>query len=533
MVGGLVGNYRIVRKLGEGGMGTVYVGEHALLGRQAAVKVLQAALSARPDIVDRFFNEAKATTAIHDAGIVQIFDFGYHVDGSAYIVMELLEGEPLDRRLSRLGRLPVVDSLRIIRQLAKSLGAAHARGIVHRDLKPENVFLSPDSEVPGGERAKILDFGIAKLGDEDAERVKTRTGAIMGTPVYMSPEQCRGAGEVDHRADVYALGCVLFHLLCGRPPFRGPGAGDIISAHMRDAPPVPSRFLSGLPRDIDAIVLRCMAKSPDDRYESMAELAIAIEQLGYTTDPSSMLAHGSSGGTRVKVSTDGPTLDTSPPGETVLPRSPPTMADAATVPGRLQFVAADGSGSESLEVEMVVEMAPTPTTLGLSTGQTSPTQAGGRRRLWLGAALLASAVAGAAVWLLFVREPALSPGPSGPSDPSGVSDSVEPAAGKAVPPLPTNTGAAVPPALAEPALPPAIEEPAAAAAALPDAGVAEVEAATDAPDSHDGNGRRRKRIVKRREPHVEAQTAPPAPQIHVIDTDEDGIPDERVLQKKP
>ncbi len=151
-----IGNYRVLKKLGEGGMGAVYVGEHALLGRKAAMKVLHGHLSVQPDLVQRFFNEARAATSIADPGIVQIFDFGYHTDGSAYIVMEFLDGEGLDSRLRRVGRMRQNDALRVVRQVALSLGAAHARGIIHRDLKPENIFLVRDPEVAGGERTKIL-----------------------------------------------------------------------------------------------------------------------------------------------------------------------------------------------------------------------------------------------------------------------------------------------------------------------------------------------------------------------------------------
>ena len=212
MIGAVLGNYQIVRKLGKGGMGVVYLGQHTLLGRQAAIKVLLPTLSTRPDIVNRFFNEARAVTLISDPGIVQVFDFGYHSDGSAFIVMEYLmeylEGEPLDRRLARLGRLPAVESLRLCRQLAISLAAAHARRIIHRDLKPENIYLIHDPEVASGERTKILDFGIAKLSDEHPDKLNTSTGMLMGTPAYMSPEQCRGLKDLDHRSDIYALGCV-------------------------------------------------------------------------------------------------------------------------------------------------------------------------------------------------------------------------------------------------------------------------------------------------------------------------------------
>src|SRR6476619_3928398 len=211
---------------------------------RAAIKVLHASFTSRPDIVTRFFNEARAATAINDPGIVQIFDFGHHTDGSAYIVMELLDGEPLDHRIAR-GPMSVGDVLRIMRQVASALGAAHARGIIHRDLKPENIFLVRDPEVPGGERAKILDFGIAKLASADGGS-KTQTSAVMGTPTYMSPEQCRGAGHVDQRSDVYALGCVLFALLVGRPPFLAEGIGDIIAMHLREQAPVPSLIVPGI-----------------------------------------------------------------------------------------------------------------------------------------------------------------------------------------------------------------------------------------------------------------------------------------------
>ena len=287
--GAVIGSYQIVRKLGEGGMGAVYLGHHALLGRRAAIKVLLPALSARPDVVNRFFNEARAVTSISDPGIVQVFDFGYHTDGSAFIVMEFLDGEALDVRLHRLGRLSVVESLRLARQVATSLAAAHAQHIIHRDLKPENIFLVKDSEVSSGERSKILDFGIAKLADDHPGKIKTHTGAIIGTPVYMSPEQCRGLAELDHRSDIYALGCVLFHLLTGRPPFEGEGMGDIIAAHIRETAPAPSAILPSISPQVDALVLRCLAKSPDDRFQTITEVATAIGQLlPYLTAPDSV-----------------------------------------------------------------------------------------------------------------------------------------------------------------------------------------------------------------------------------------------------
>jgi serine/threonine-protein kinase len=273
-----VGAYRVLQQIGEGGMGSVWLAEHVALGRRAALKVLHPEFSNRPDIVARFFNEARAATSIADPGIVQIFDFGQHADGSAYIVMELLDGEPLDRRLRRAGALNLADGLRLMRQVASTLGAAHARGIVHRDLKPENIFIVRDPEVPGGERAKVLDFGIAKLASDQAT-VKTQTSAMMGTPTFMSPEQCRGAGHVDPRSDVYALGCVLFTLVVGRPPFQAEGMGEIIAMHLREPAPAPSQLRPGIPPEIDQLVLRCLAKDPAQRFPTAAELAIAIGGL--------------------------------------------------------------------------------------------------------------------------------------------------------------------------------------------------------------------------------------------------------------
>ena len=291
-VGSQVGAYRIIEQIGEGGMGSVWLAEHMTIGRRAAVKMLHGEFSGRQEIVQRFFNEARAATQITDPGIVQIFDFGTTPEGRAFIVMELLDGEPLDRRLARVGKLPVHDSLRIMRQVASTLGAAHARGIVHRDLKPENIFMVRDPEVPGGERAKILDFGIAKLSDNAG--VKTQTNAIMGTPQYMSPEQCRGSGKVDARSDVYALGCVMTALITGEPPFVAEGPGELIVMHLQQSPPPLSSRVPHVPPAVEQVVARCLAKNVDERFASGLELAQALAMLITSTSqpPGSPIALG-------------------------------------------------------------------------------------------------------------------------------------------------------------------------------------------------------------------------------------------------
>src|SRR5688572_26420925 len=186
-------------------MGMVYRADHVQLGRPAALKMLLPQFSSDEAIVQRFFNEARAASAIDHPGIVEIYDYGTHIDGRAFIVMALLKGETLQQRLAREPLSPI-EGATIVAQVASVLSAAHARGIVHRDLKPDNTFLVANEMMPFGVQAKLLDFGIAKLADDRAS-FKTQTGSLIGTPAYMSPEQCMGRSDLDHRTDLYALGC--------------------------------------------------------------------------------------------------------------------------------------------------------------------------------------------------------------------------------------------------------------------------------------------------------------------------------------
>ncbi len=259
-------------------MGAVFRATHALLGRPAAIKLLRPELSRNQDIVNRFFNEARAATAIRHPGIVEIYDFGYVEDGSAYIAMELLNGEALATRLAARRVLPANEALWLVRQIAGALGAAHACGIVHRDLKPDNVFLVRDPEMPTGERIKLLDFGIAKLSVDPGHASSTRTGAVMGTPTYMAPEQCRGV-TVDLRADLYSLGCMLFEMLSGRVPFAGEGVGDVLAAHIHVAPPTLRSLGVELIPEAEALVMQLLAKDPGHRPQSADQLIQAIDAL--------------------------------------------------------------------------------------------------------------------------------------------------------------------------------------------------------------------------------------------------------------
>jgi serine/threonine-protein kinase len=278
MEGATIGQYRVTGVIGQGGMGAVYAAEHTLLGRPAAIKILLPELSRKQDIVQRFFNEARAATAIRHPGIVEIYDFGWTEDGAAFIVMERLDGETLARRSAR-GRMRWQAALGVARQIAGALSAAHGKGIVHRDLKPDNVFLVLDPEVPGGERIKLLDFGIAKLAGESSPNANaTRTGAVLGTPTYMAPEQCRGVA-IDHRVDVYALGCVVFELCCGRAPFVGEGAGDVLVAHIHMPPPRLAAMGVDAPPAVEQLVGRLLAKSPGARIQTADEVIRAIDAV--------------------------------------------------------------------------------------------------------------------------------------------------------------------------------------------------------------------------------------------------------------
>ncbi len=265
-IGQVIGNHRLVRVLGRGGMGMVFEAVHeGVLGR-AAIKILRPDVTSRTDVTTRFFNEARAANAVQHPGIVRIFDCGFTESGVAYLSMEFLEGESLRSRLNKLRQLPTKTALRVARQIASALAAAHRVHIIHRDLKPDKIMLVPDQDFPGGERVKILDFGIAKMAEGlSAQPLRTKSDVLMGTPTYMAPEQCRGAKLATDRSDVYSLGVILYQMLAGYPPFLGASMGDLIAMHLMDEPPRLTDVLPEISPKIAKLADAMLAKKPDAR----------------------------------------------------------------------------------------------------------------------------------------------------------------------------------------------------------------------------------------------------------------------------
>jgi len=276
------GKYRVRRRLAEGGMGQVFIADHVFLQKQVALKVLHPEVSAEPDAVERFTVEARAASLIEHENVVRVSDFGKSADGQLYLVMELLTGHTLADELSR-GALTPARARFIACAILRGLEAAHARGVVHRDLKPENVFITPRDG--GDDVIKLLDFGIARMHQEgmDAQQRLTKEGAIMGTPLYMAPEQLRCERDVDARADLYAVGVLLYEMLAGKPPWDGKTFG-VLAYQVLDGRPPP---LAGPLADV---TMRAFASDRGKRYQSAAELRKALEAQPLDEVPAAYLA---------------------------------------------------------------------------------------------------------------------------------------------------------------------------------------------------------------------------------------------------
>jgi eukaryotic-like serine/threonine-protein kinase len=277
-VAGLVAQkYELLTMIGRGGMGSVWEGKHVTLGTRVAIKFIEAEYIESPEARQRFDNEARTAATLGSKHAIQIYDHGVTEEGKPYIVMELLTGEPLDKRVERLGRLSLQDATRIIQQICRALQRAHDKGIIHRDLKPENIFLvrshDDDEEI-----AKLLDFGIAKFkpGATSGISSSTKTGAILGTPFYMSPEQARGLRSVDQRSDLWSLAVIVYKCVTGVLPFDGESVGDLLVKICTAPPPVPSQVLPGLPHAFDNWFARALEREPDRRFTTAQELSDAL-----------------------------------------------------------------------------------------------------------------------------------------------------------------------------------------------------------------------------------------------------------------
>ncbi|APR88175.1 serine/threonine protein kinase [Minicystis rosea] len=261
-------SYTIVRVLGEGGMGRVYEARHTRIkGKRFAIKMLHPEYARQPEVLTRFQREAEAAATIHSANVVDVYDVDRTADGRPFLVAEFLEGKEFATYLEEVGKMPVGAAVRIVRQICKALQAAHDKGVVHRDMKPENVFLTGDPAQP---LAKVIDFGISKVGDTPGTAL-TKTGMIMGTPSYMAPEQARGE-RVDHRADIYAVGAILYCALTGQRPFDRGDPTATLTAVLTQDPPRPRSLEASIPEPLEMIIQKAMSKRPEDRYPSMAEL---------------------------------------------------------------------------------------------------------------------------------------------------------------------------------------------------------------------------------------------------------------------
>jgi serine/threonine-protein kinase len=367
IIGQTIGNYLVTQKLGEGGMGAVYLAEHPSIGKKVALKVLHAEFSSNEDVVTRFFNEAKAVNNIGHPNIVDITDYGVIQigigrDQLVYFIMEYLGGMTLSKLIANEAPLPPERALSIGLQVADALAASHKCGIVHRDLKPDNIMLLHR----GRERdfVKLLDFGIAKLTDNTGQSShKTRTGIVMGTPAYMSPEQCDGRGNIDHRTDIYALGIVLYEMLVGRVPFLGEGYGEVLVQHLTQAPVPPSQFRMINPH-VEAVMMKALEKRVELRYPTMDEMIRAM------TDPVSFVESHGGVGTFTQVQLMPSTAPMPEIRLTPSPLSHPSMPTYPTpAPGMMTPHSMQGHHPPTNPPTPGAHAAPT--TLGAATGITS------------------------------------------------------------------------------------------------------------------------------------------------------------------
>ncbi len=270
--------YRIVRKIGEGGMGAVYEGEHVLIKRRVAIKCLHSQFATNPEIVARFHREALAATSIGHQNIIEVTDMGRFDDGSVFMVLEFLLGRDWSDDIDETGAQPLGKTLHILDQVCDALTAAHAKGIIHRDLKPENIYLIERGNDP--DFVKVLDFGISKFKDSaGGGKGMTQTGTTLGTPYYMAPEQAQGKKDIDNRADIYSLGVILFQALTGQYPFDDESYPMLVLKICTEPPPPLRLYRPDLPEELELLIAKLLAKDPNERFSDCESLKAALQQF--------------------------------------------------------------------------------------------------------------------------------------------------------------------------------------------------------------------------------------------------------------
>ncbi len=425
------GRYVIEKGLGAGGMGVVVIGRHPELDQRVAVKFMRPEYAAHPTLVARFLREARLLARVKSPHFVRVFDFGKHDSGVPYLVMEMLEGRDLGDELDARKVLPVTEAVDLVLEAACGLAELHALGVVHRDLKPSNLFLSAEA---GTRAVKVLDFGVSK--EQTGGGDLTDTGHVLGTPRYMSPEQVRSSKDVDARSDIWALGAILYELVTGTPAFGADdtASGEVFGLILFAEPKPPSSRRPDLPRGLDAVILKCLAREASGRYASLAELGEALRRFAGPSSAHRIQSICLALGTTAPVTTpdaDSPVLArtvTAPSGSIPLVR-PPAGAKPHDMRG--------GGGSGSMAAHASSPHIP---------GVTSPN--GGRRSLWIAAVLAIGAVlTGTAVFMArgSGTTEVSSEASSAPAQASPPARSDPQTGSSPVPPPPTAAVAAPPP----------------------------------------------------------------------------------------
>ncbi|AUX23169.1 protein kinase [Sorangium cellulosum] len=442
------GKYRIVRLLGQGGMGAVFEGENVRIRRRVAIKLLHANISSQAESVARFEREAQAAARIGSDHICEVLDLGVLHDGTRYMVMEYLEGETLGAKIQRSGRLGPEITVPIMAQVLEALGAAHAAGIIHRDLKPDNIFIVP-SKAGLSNFVKVLDFGVSKFSQlAGSEMSMTRTGAVVGTPYYMSPEQARGSSPVDQRTDIYAMGVLLYQATTGQVPFDAASFNELLFKIALETAPLPQQLVPDLDLEFSGIIQRAMAREPGSRYQSCAEFKNALLAWAAARPSLALLTTGRTSFPRLVLPSQ---PETSPP----LPRT------------ETPWVSPNGSVAPGLGHTPQL----TANSWGASSGGTGRSTRPPSRVSLLAAIAAAATLCGAglAAWLAFGRGAATTPATADPialsatatpaAPPPSVSEPLVTASAVAIEPAPPASAVAIEPA------PSATTEPSAAPAA--------------------------------------------------------------------